>query len=164
MIQVQDGDVLSVKSGIIVHGCNGWGVMGSGVALGVKTRFPGAFFAYRKAFEQRVDEGFTNLELGSITFHKADFNPAFSKDSKIIVNGVTQLNYGRDKNTVYVDYDAMREVFRKVNELALGFGIEEVHFPLIGCGLANGDWATVSGIIDEELDDRLAKRLWNFVP
>ncbi len=164
MIQVKEGNVLNVKSGIIVHGCNAWGVMGSGVALGVKTLYPGAFFTYRKAFEQRIDEGFTNLELGSITFHKVDFNPTFSKDSKIIVNGVTQINYGRDKNIVYVDYPAMREVFKKVNDLALSFGIEEVHFPLIGCGLANGDWDIVSKIIDEELDDLLTKTLWNFVP
>ena len=36
MIQYKKGDLLSVTKGIIAHGCNAQGVMGSGVALQIK--------------------------------------------------------------------------------------------------------------------------------
>jgi len=33
-------DILGIERGIIVHGCNGYGVMGAGLAAQVKRRYP----------------------------------------------------------------------------------------------------------------------------
>lgn len=62
------------------------------------------------------------------------------------MNGYSQFDYrGRG---VLVDYEAVRGVMREVKRR---FGGQRIGYPEIGAGLARGDWATISAIIDEEL-------------
>jgi O-acetyl-ADP-ribose deacetylase (regulator of RNase III) len=145
MIISNVGDVLKVERGIIVHGCNCRGKMGSGIAKQVKAEYPKVFARYHDDYEA------IGLKLGTISFvHVAG--------EKIIVNAMTQENYGKEPK-LYVDYTAVRKCFRLVNEVALVDKLP-VHFPLIGCGLAGGDWSIISAIIDDELDDCLEKNVW----
>lgn len=130
--------------------------MGSGIAKEVKARFPGAFKVYRDAFEQHIKDGFESLEIGTIT----TFAP---EKELIIVNAVTQQDYGRKPGHVYVDYDAMHACFTKIKVIAVEQNMP-VNFPLIGCGLANGDWKIVSAIIEDALGPDIEKILWNFTP
>lgn len=141
MIEKQIGNLLDAK-GIIVHGCNAQGVMGSGVAKQIKANFPEAFRVYTDA--PKV--------LGTISF--ADI-----RHDLVIVNAITQEFYGKDGRR-YVSYPAVRQCFRKVNTLALKFCLNVVNFPMIGCGLGGGSWGTVSKIIESELDGSLRKILW----
>ena len=46
-IKVKLGDICSVNSGIIVHGCNAQGVMGSGVAKAIRLKYPQVFEDYK---------------------------------------------------------------------------------------------------------------------
>lgn len=139
-IMENSGDLLSINRGIIVHGCNAQGVMGSGVAKAVRTTYPGAWEAYRKQFEQK------GLELGDVVWFVAQPSP----NHLAIANAITQKYYGRDENRVYVDYDAIRMVFKKIGDIARKYSLE-VHYPKIGAGLAHGDWNKISPIILEEL-------------
>jgi len=148
-IQKHIGNLLDVKHGIIVHGCNAQGVMGSGVALAVKNKYPGAFRAYQEAYFDR------ELRLGGIVPYLADGDPTYPK--LIIVNAITQEFYGTDRR--HVDYDALRTCFKEVAKLAKTTLLFDIHFPLIGCGLAGGDWSVVAPIIEEELDGMRA-HLW----
>ena len=52
-IIVYEGNLLDSKANIICHQTNCKGVMGSGVALAVKTRYPAAYESYRKAFDNK---------------------------------------------------------------------------------------------------------------
>lgn len=135
MKHIED-DIFKIERGILVHGCNAKGVMGSGIALTIKNRFPSAFLAYREAFNNG------ELRLGSITVVRP-------RDGFFIVNGVTQDRYGREQGVVYVNYNAVRCVFSQAAALAKKENLPLI-FPLIGCGLAGGAWATVSKIIEEE--------------
>lgn len=146
MIEEHKGDLLAIERGIIVHGCNAQGVMGSGVALSIKHAFPIAYRAYRQQFEQSG-------------LHPGDISVARVSAQKYVVNAVTQEFFGRDPDRIYVDYEAVRQCFTKVNDLAKELGLP-VHFPLIGCGLAHGDWKIVSSIIDETLDADIPRHLW----
>jgi len=121
----------------IVHGCNCFNTMGSGIAKTIKEQFPEAYAAdcattkgneaklgcFTKAYVKRVDHGFT------------------------VVNGYTQYAYGG--NVVNVNYDAIRKVFKSMKKYYSG---KRIGYPLIGAGLAKGDWSLISRIIDEELD------------
>lgn len=123
-----------------VHGCNDQGIMGSGIALEVKTRFPGAYDVYRNKFEQH------GLVLGEII-------PYFDKTGVIIINAVTQNFYGKDGKR-YVKYDAVAECCRQIRE---GFKVmleppKTLYFPLIGAGLGGGSWPVISEIIKSEFD------------
>jgi len=142
MIEHKIGDLFSNTEGYIVHGCNGQGVMGSGVARIVRDYFPAAFKAY-------IESGH-GLGTNSYSMH----------DKLIIVNAVTQDFYGRDGNR-YTDYDAVRQCFKELAEYAQDQDVPKVvNFPLIGCGLGGGDWSIVASIIDNEIDDSFKKVLW----
>jgi O-acetyl-ADP-ribose deacetylase (regulator of RNase III) len=141
--QLENTDVI-----YMVHGCNSKGVMASGIAKEVRARYPEAYNLYH-AEHQRY-----GLKMGSFTI--APVRTGDDGPKVIIINAITQKNYGRDPNTVYVDYDAIRVAFESLNNLIAEHHAHEldrvtVNFPLIGCGLANGDWKIVSNIIDTSL-------------
>lgn len=133
------GDLLSVKRGILVHGCNAQGVMGSGVAKAVRAAYPEAFMAYRKAYEQG------RLKLGTVIWAKIQ-----QAEPLAIANAITQEFYGRDPARRYVDYEAVRQAFTRIGVIAREHQLP-VHYPKIGAGLGNGDWTVISQILEETL-------------
>jgi O-acetyl-ADP-ribose deacetylase (regulator of RNase III) len=137
-INYTKGDLLSVTSGLIVHGCNAQGVMGSGVALAVRQKYPKAYNDYRTA----IFENF--LGLGEVQFVKVS-------EDLFVCNAVTQEFYGRD-NKVYVSYEAIRSVFQVVFSLVT----EEytVSIPKIGAGLGGGSWEKILQIIKEQAKEQ----------
>ena len=159
MIIHNSGNVLDVPHGVIVQGCNSHGVMGSGLAKEVKARFPGAFRVYVEEYAKVTNAGLPGLPLGSFTAH-------WVTPTKVIINAITQQDYGRDSSRVYVDYEALGLAFydiarmdANIRTVGLMYGI---HFPKIGCGLANGDWDTVTGLIDKVVPDDFRKVYWEF--
>jgi O-acetyl-ADP-ribose deacetylase (regulator of RNase III) len=148
-IKVFVGDALDVTEGIIVHGCNCQGVMGAGIARAVKSRFPEAFNAYQQAMNT------SGLILGQVSF-------ALVNDKKIIVNANTQEFTGAGKRQV--NYDAVASCFEKVQvivDTCRQTGLDlPVIFPLIGAGLAGGNWKIIETIINETLKDDVKKHLY----
>lgn len=128
MITYKKGDLFSVKEGVIAHGCNAQGIMGSGVAIQVKRLYPEAYYDY-------LDMPKT---LGSVGY--TPVTPTLS-----IANCITQEFYGRDPATKYVSYPAMIEVFRQLNMLHN----TPIHIPKIGAGLGGGDWEVIERIIKQ---------------
>ena len=121
---------------VIIHGCNCQCQMGRGIALTIKQQFPEAYAA-----DCQTEIG-DRTKLGNFTIayiDRDDFN--FT-----IVNGYTQFHWKGDG--VLADYDAIRSVFREVKEQ---FGGKRIGYPKIGAGLAKGNWAIISQIIEEEL-------------
>ena len=146
-IKTQHGDMLALRRGILVHGCNARGAMGAGIALTIKNRFPAAFQVYREAHER------AGLQLGTITF--AEVEPDL-----IIVNAITQDDWRRtNKDIVLADYDAIEAAFARIRPLALERRLT-VNFPLIGCGLAGGAWEEVAPRIERALGEEIEKHLW----
>jgi len=149
MIERHVGDLLSVTSGIIVHGCNAQGVMGSGVAKAIREKYPKAYDAYRLWHEMDF------LKLGRCC-------PLFVTKELIVCNAITQDRYGTDGKQ-YVNYDALRTCFADVARYARApetpICFKDIHFPLIGCGLGGGDWKVIEPIIQEELAG-LHPHLW----
>lgn len=130
-IEYRYGDILTTDSLYIAHCCNAQGVMSSGVAKAIRNKYPKAFTVYRERYEK------SGLPLGFVI--GADCG------DHVILNIIGQKNYGYDKH-VYVDYLAIRRALRSINQHIS----EPVSFPLIGCGLAGGDWRIMSSIIEEE--------------
>lgn len=154
MIQTKYGDLLSVTSGYIIQGVNSQGVMNSGVAKAIRDKYPKVYNAYINHYKSG------NMKVGTFSGTRVD-SSELVEEALFIINAVTQEHYGRDPNKVYVDYDGLRMCFTQINDFVLDMlSPKVVNFPLIGCGLANGDWNIVSQIIDEELDDSIEKVLW----
>lgn len=135
-IEYRKGDLLQTEVKHLIHGCNSKGVMGSGVAKVLREKYPQAYQDYNDVYNSN------GLSLGDVIVSVQD-------DGKIIHNAITQKDYGRRDDCVYVSYWAIAEVFRKINQ----WGIKEIAMPKIGAGLANGDWNVISAIIENTLID-----------
>lgn len=134
MIYYMNGDLLDVTSGIIVHGCNAQGVMGSGVAKAIKNKYTEAYQAYKES----------ELYLGSTVWYDAEdrYNlPLF------IANCITQERYGKDRLR-YVSYAAIVKCFSEVFSKASCYSYD-VYFPKIGAGLGGGDWSIIEQLIND---------------
>lgn len=131
MSKIINQNILTVTSGVICHQVNLRGVMGGGLALQVRDKWPELFGAYKSECENGVHG------LGSVSFVEVS-------DGLFVANLFAQSNFGRDGR--YTDYKALRECLTRVSE----FGVRPVYLPFgIGCGLGGGDWNVVYGIIEE---------------
>ena len=136
-MKIVKGDLLDTKADIIIHGCNCFCTMNSGVAKDLRSKWPGIYIEDLKT--ARGDRG----KLGTYTSYTTNEGP-------IIVNAYTQHRYGTDKQ--YLEYSALRRVFSKIH---LDFEDSlTIALPKIGCGLAGGDWKIVQDIIQETLTGR----------
>lgn len=133
MIHYKKGDLLAVTEGLLIHGCNAQGVMASGVAKAVKAKYPEAFLAYMQEYELGL------LKLGT-------YSATVVGRNLTVVNAVTQNYYGRDQHTRYVDYTAIRRIFEQLDTIYDDSTVFNI--PKIGAGLGNGDWNTISTIIE----------------
>ena len=122
---------------LIIHGCNCFCIMGAGIAKTIKLKFPEAYKA-----DLKTEKG-DKSKLGTISVAETE-----TENGKlIIINGYTQFNWRGNGNKA--DYDAIRNVFKKVKEKFSGL---RIGYPAIGAGLAGGDWNIISEIIEQELD------------
>lgn len=147
-MNTETGDLLGVTEGILVHGCNAQGKMGSGVAKAIRARYPEAYRRYMEAYADP-----RGLVLGRVVWAKVQDDPLLA-----VANGITQEFYGNVPGVCHVSYAAIREVFRKVGDVARSRGLA-VHYPMIGAGLGGGDWDVIRPIIEEELAG-VDHRLW----
>lgn len=158
MITTINGDLLSVTRGHIVHGCNCRGVMGSGVALAVKNKWPEVFNEYHHTCSEHKKWGKEYVMLGNIL-------PVMITTELYVINAFTQLGF--DRHARQVDYDAVATCFEHLvrrmtpndNELH-PLPVLPICFPMIGAGLGGGDWDIISTIIDKTVPDTYEKVLY----
>lgn len=142
------GDLFSTPHGILVHGCNTHGIMGSGVAKIVKDKYPEAFEEYAKMCKHWKNNRL--IILGTNVY-------ARTKDgSRIIVNAITQLDMGPPP-TRWVSYDAVDTC---LDTLAHDLKASPTYsagtpiaMPMIGAGLGGGNWKVIEAIIEQRLAD-----------
>ena len=136
-----EGDLLKLalegEFDVIVHGCNCQCTMGAGIAEGVRLLFPEAYQA-----DMETKKG-DRQKLGTIS-------GAFvvrGEHQLAVVNAYTQFHWSGQG--VLADYGAIRSVFRAIKQRLSG---KRIGYPMIGTGLAKGDWNVIGSIINEELE------------
>jgi O-acetyl-ADP-ribose deacetylase (regulator of RNase III) len=142
-MKIYDGDLLLHFAdysrpivSAIAHVCNCQGVMGSGVALAIKTRYPEAYNAY-KMEELKYING---LPLGTISF-------AAIRPDKHIYNLHAQRFYGTDGRR-YLDYEALYSSLEKVCDSMCNAGLKTLGVPYkMGSDRAGGDWNVVTAML-----------------
>lgn len=117
---------------VIAHGCNCFCNFGAGIAKAVKIKYP-------EAYKVDVATQFGDKKkLGNYT--------KWVGENITVLNLYTQYKYGHSQ--VNADYEAIRSCMKSIKE---DFAGKRIGLPLIGAGLAKGDWGTISSIIEEEL-------------
>ncbi|TFG99053.1 hypothetical protein E4H12_04125 [Candidatus Thorarchaeota archaeon] len=144
MINYIQQDITTVDQGVVAHGCNCQGVMGAGVALAIRNKWPKAYDAYAhlcKTYENTSDM----LGVAHFVTVEKDRHGA----AVIVANLFTQLNFGSD-GKAYANLDAITSTLDEVVRLAMKAELP-VYLPRIGCGLGGLDWGTQVGPIVEAL-------------
>lgn len=139
MIKYVDGDLLKLADegnfDVIGHGANCFCVMGAGIAPQIKAKYPEAYEVDCKTTAGDLKK------LGTIT-HTTNTVPT-------VVNIYSQFDTkGRKVGRVDLDYSALRSGLR---ELKNKFSGKRIGLPMIGAGLAGGDWSIIEKIIKEEM-------------
>lgn len=150
MLKYIKGDLIKSDCDIIIHGCNCYRTMGSGIAKQIKETYPEAYDIDSKTMWGDKDK------LGTFTHIKTK-NKYFPEKDIIIVNAYTQHKYGREKGKIYADYKAIHDVMIKINDFFVDTDMKKlkIGMPKIGAGLAQGDWGTISEIIHRAFADRI---------
>lgn len=136
-VSIVTGDLLEAEERFIAHGCNAMGVMGSGVALAIKNKWPEAVQTYFDSSD--------TLIMGNIYVGETDDSPA-------IINAITQRRAGADGRR-YVSYDAVDKSMRLAAQYVKKAGYSEIALPKIGAGLGGGDWSVISAILEKVGED-----------
>ncbi len=137
------GDITKSGQPHIAHGCNAQGVMGSGVALAIKKRFPWAFEKYHQTIMYAASR--TNV---------GDCIPATNETGVWVFNLITQEFYGRDTTIRYMSYDGLERSLKAMRrEFECCCLPKIIAMPKIGSGLGNGDWLICETIILRTLQD-----------
>ena len=124
---------------IIIQGCNCFNTFGRGLAKEIKERLPKAYAA-----DCKTKKGDMN-KLGN---YSSCIINTDSGDDFMVLNCYTQ--YIWDSSTKPLDYEALTLYLRKINH---EFKDHIIGVPLIGAGLAGGDWDKIKIIIERELKD-----------
>ena len=138
-----EGDLIKLaKEGefnVIIHGCNCHCKMGSGIAKQIKKKCRAAYLV-----DQKTISG-DKSKLGKITYALISNK---NEHTYTVVNAYTQYDYNKYK--INIDYDALRSCFKEIKKQFSG---KRIGIPLIGAGLAGGNWNKISDIIEEEMED-----------
>lgn len=134
---IEQSNLLDIKSGIICHQVNCIGVMGAGLALQVKNKWPIVYKKYKEDCKQFMTH--PEMMLG----HVLD---VMVEPTLVVANCYGQVfpsSVGKQ-----TDYDSWNTMFAKLQDLGNYFSLD-LHFPyMMGCGLAGGDWNIMSEKIE----------------
>lgn len=137
MVEFTTGDILDADAEALVNTVNCVGVMGRGIALQFKKKFPENFKCYKRA----CDAG--ELQPGVMLVHDMGkmFNPRY------VINFPTK-NHWRGKSTIE-DIESGLQVL--VNEVTIR-KIKSIAIPPLGCGLGGLDWNIVKELIADAFE------------
>lgn len=142
-IRFVTGDLLASNEPVILHGVNNCGVMGAGIALAIKKKWPEVFNLYHDNYLDQT----RRMVLGDIQPVMLDSWMETKTGTQLVINACTQrLNSSAAKarGEIPVSYDAIDRIFHTLDHMNL----KTVAMPMIGAGLGGGNWKVIREIIE----------------
>ena len=134
MIRYIEGDIFKSPAQVIVNTVNTVGVMGKGIALEFKKRYPEMFQAYRDICDRR------KLKTGSLMLY-------YEPDHWVLLFP-TKENWRNPSRMEYIEA-GLAKFCRTYAEK----GITSVAFPKLGCGNGELNWSEVQPVMEKYLKD-----------
>lgn len=131
-VSVKRGDLLKEGSEAIVNTINCIGVMGKGIALQFKQKWPQNFKRYAAACARK--------EIMPGKMFICDLGE--KSKPRFIINFPTKVHWRGDSRIEYIE-SGLRDLVRQVGRL----GIKSVALPPLGCGNGGLDWLTVRRLV-----------------
>lgn len=134
MIEYLRGDIFMSPAQVIVNTVNTVGVMGKGIALEYKKRYPDMFVEYKKACENK------DLKCGKLMLWYGSDHWILLFPTKEHWRGSSKMEYIR------LGLEAFRQHYADYN-------ITSIAFPKLGCGNGGLKWEDVKLVMEEYLTD-----------
>ena len=132
MIRYLEGDIFSTPAQTIVNTVNTVGVMGKGIALDFKKRYPDMFDKYKTACEKK------KLKIGTLML-------CYEADHWTLLFP-TKEHWRNPSRIEYIEQGLMKFC----NSYA-EYGITSIAFPKLGCGNGELDWNNVKPLMEAYL-------------
>ena len=133
MITYVKGDIFSSPSKVIVNTVNTVGVMGKGVALEFKNRYPDMFQSYKALCDEK------KLDVGKLVLWK--------NSSKWVLLFPTKKHWRNPSKMEYIE-----KGLEKFVENWDRLGANSIAFPRLGCGNGGLDWEEVRPMMEKYLN------------
>ncbi len=134
IFQYVSGDLLCSHAQTYVNTVNTVGVMGKGIALQFKRRYPEMFEAYQKVCKAHL------LDVGKLYLWKGA--------EKWILMFPTKKHW-RDASQI----EFIESGLKKFVDNYCRIGIQSIAFPKLGCGLGGLEWEVVQPLMEKYLKD-----------
>lgn len=132
MIEYIEGDIFESPAQVIVNTVNTVGVMGKGMALSFKQRYPQMFERYKNACEKHL------LAIGKLMlFYEADH---------WLLMFPTKENWRNPSKLEYIEKGLIKFVSTYADK-----SITSVAFPKLGCGNGELNWSDVKPLMERYL-------------
>lgn len=139
-MEIVKGDLIKLAEAgvfdVIVHGCNCFCTMGSGIARTIRDNYPQAYAA-----DNRTTRGDVN-KLHTYTFSEVGTTNKFT-----VVNAYTQYRYNQSGAMIDLfEYDSFASILAS---LAVKYPSKRFGFPMIGMERAGGDRIRILNMLSE---------------
>lgn len=138
MIVLQTGDLLNAQAQALVNTVNTVGVMGKGIALQFKKRFPENFKQYVQACKTAT------LDIGKVLV--VETGDLYQK--QFVINFPTKRHWKDDSEYSYIEAG-----LAALKQAIIDYQIESVAIPPLGCGNGKLDWSIVRPMIEKALQN-----------
>lgn len=145
MINLTSGDMFRIAADYRINTVNCVGVMGKGVALEFKRRYPRMYQDYRRTCLAGM------LEPGSLHY--------FKENDCTVINFPTKVDWRYPSQ-----YEWIRLGLESLREYLVDKGNAIVTVPALGCGHGGLDWKKVLPLINEYLGSLKETTFWVFDP
>jgi O-acetyl-ADP-ribose deacetylase (regulator of RNase III) len=137
MIKYLTGNILDSTAQALVNTVNTVGVMGKGIALQFKNRFPNNYEVYKEACKNK------ELKIGELLISEED---SLLSGKKLIINFPTKTHWRYSSEYEYIEkgLDALVNAIQKKN-------IKSIAIPPLGSGNGGLDWTKVRAMIESKL-------------
>ena len=130
---ISNGDIFNSKCEALVNPVNTKGVMGKGLALAFKTKYPAHFENYKRACQN-----------GEMTTEKV---LAYQEINGPMVICLATKDDWRDSSKMEYVSAGLDDLVNQIKAL----GIRSIAIPKLGCGLGGLDWGKVRPLIVEKM-------------
>lgn len=139
MIHYKTGNLLESEAEALVNTVNTVGVMGKGIALQFRNKFPNNFKMYSKACKSN------DVKMGHLLVTEEE---ALLTGKKIIINFPTKTNWRLPSEYQYVEA-GLSELVKVIKAKQL----KSIAIPPLGAGNGGLDWNKVKQILEKHLSD-----------
>ncbi len=139
-IEFSAGDIFDAQTDAIINPVNCVGVMGKGLALEFKKRFPISSKGYIEACARNI------VKIGELFVFTPTRDPWWRENGKYVIHFPTKKHWRDPSKLEYVESGVQDfgRVFRSLK-------IKSVAIPALGCGCGGLDWEIVKPVIMEGL-------------